>query len=106
MLKISDNQQGIISILSEFTEGFDALAAIPPSVAIIGSARATSGDSAYMAAVETARLLARAGFGIITGGWPGIMVAGYKGSRDGGATSSVCIIDLRSADAANSYLEV
>src|SRR5437868_8656545 len=90
MLKIRDNQQGIISILSEFTEGFDALAAIPPSVAIFGSARAKPGDSAYMAAVETARLLARAGFGIITGGGPGIMEAGNKGAREGGSASIGC----------------
>ena len=106
MLKISDNQQGIISILSEFTEGFDALAAIPPSVAIFGSARAKSGDSAYMAAVETARLLARAGFGIITGGGPGIMEAGNKGAREGGSASIGCLIHLPSAEAANSYLDI
>jgi len=106
MLKIRDNQQGIISILSEFTEGFDALAAIPPSVAIFGSARAKSGDSAYIAAVETARLLARAGFGIITGGGPGIMEAGNKGAREGGSASIGCLIDLPSAEAANSYLDI
>ena len=106
MLKIRDNQQGIISILSEFTEGFDALAAIPPSVAIFGSARAKPGDSAYMAAVETAHLLARAGFGIITGGGPGIMEAGNKGAREGGSASIGCLIDLPSAEAANSYLDI
>ena len=106
MLKIRDHQQGIISILSEFTEGFDALAAIPPSVAIFGSARAKPGDSAYIAAVETARLLARAGFGIITGGGPGIMEAGNKGAREGGSASIGCLIDLPSAEAANQYLDI
>ena len=106
MLKIRDNQQAITSILSEFEEGYDALAAIPPSVAIFGSARAKPGNSAYIAAVETARLLARAGFGIITGGGPGIMEAGNKGAREGGSTSIGCLIDLPYAEAANQYLDI
>src|SRR6266567_5070189 len=106
MLKIRDNQQGIISILSEFMEGFDALAAIPPSVAIFGSARAKSGDSAYIAAVETACLLARAGFGIITGGGPGIMEAANKGAQKGGNLSIGCNIELPFEQGPNPYLDI
>lgn len=121
MLKIRDHQlgewnkgdrkdrpynKGIISILSEFARGLDALAPIPPCVAIFGSARAKPEDSTYIAAVETARLLAREGFGIITGGGPGIMEAGNKGAREGGGASIGCLIDLPSAEAANAYLDI
>src|SRR5258707_15747609 len=68
----------VLRIMSEFINGFDALAHIPPAVAIFGSARLKSGTPYYEAAVTTATLLARAGFGIITGGGPGIMEAGNK----------------------------
>src|ERR1700681_828942 len=77
----------VFRIMSEFVEGFDSLSHIPPSVAIFGSARLILEDPAYVAAVETARLLAKAGFGIITGGGSGIMEAANKGGQDGENTS-------------------
>src|SRR5437879_4257148 len=61
----------VFRIMSEFVEGFDELSHIPPSVAIFGSARTKPEDPTYQAAVDTARLLAKAGFGVITGGGPG-----------------------------------
>lgn len=96
----------VLRIMSEFVNGFDALAHIPASVAIFGSARAKVGEPAYEAAVETARLLARAGFGIITGGGPGIMEAGNKGAQDGGNLSIGCNIELPFEQFANPYLDV
>jgi hypothetical protein len=96
----------VLRIMSEFVNGFDALAHIPASVAIFGSARAKAGEPAYEAAVETARLLARAGFGIITGGGPGIMEAGNKGAQDGGNLSIGCNIELPFEQFANPYLDV
>src|SRR5258708_16514464 len=66
----------VLRIMSEFVSGFDSLAHIPASVAIFGSARTKAEDSTYKAAGETARLLARAGFGVITGGGPGVVEAG------------------------------
>src|SRR5437868_975661 len=77
----------VFRIMSEFVEGFDALAHIPPSVAIFGSARLKPETPAYVAAEETALLLARAGFGIITGGGPGIMEAANKGAQEAGGIS-------------------
>ncbi len=68
--------------MSEFVDGFDVFAHIPPSVAFFGSARLKPTSPAYQAAEETARLLARAGFGIITGGGPGIMEAANKGAQE------------------------
>src|SRR5947209_11521159 len=56
----------VFRIMSEFVDGFDELAQVPPSVAIFGSARTKPDDPSYQAAVQTAKLLAEAGFGIIT----------------------------------------
>ncbi len=96
----------VFRIMSEFVEGFDALAHIPPSVTFFGSARTQSGETAYEAAVETARLLARAGFGIITGGGPGIMEADNKGAQQGENCSIGCNIELPFEQAPNPYLDV
>jgi uncharacterized protein (TIGR00730 family) len=79
--------QRALSIFREFATGFAALAALPASVVLWGSARCQSEDPFYRSAVETSRLLARAGFGIITGGGPGIMEAANKGAQEGGGIS-------------------
>ncbi len=96
----------VFRIMSEFVDGFDELAQVPPSVAIFGSARTKPGDPAYEAAVQTARLLARAGFGIITGGGPGIMEAGNKGAQEGGNVSIGCNIELPFEQGPNPYLDI
>jgi len=96
----------VFRIMSEFVEGFDALSHIPPAVAIFGSARAKPEDPAYVAAVETARLLAKAGFGIITGGGPGIMEAANKGAQEGGNISIGCNIELPFEQKPNPYLDI
>src|SRR6266550_2097689 len=96
----------VFRIMSEFVEGFDTLSHIPPAVAIFGSARAKAEDPAYVAAVETARLLAKAGFGIITGGGPGIMEAANKGAQEGGNISIGCNIELPFEQKPNPYLDI
>ncbi|HLX58542.1 MAG TPA: TIGR00730 family Rossman fold protein [Ktedonobacteraceae bacterium] len=96
----------VFRIMSEFVDGFDELSRIPPSIAIFGSARTKSDDPSYAAAVETARLLARAGFGIITGGGPGIMEAGNRGAQDGGNVSIGCNIELPFEQGPNPYLDI
>ncbi len=96
----------VLRITSEFVNGFDALAHIPPSVAIFGSARIKPDSPHYQAAVETARLLARAGFGIITGGGPGIMEAANKGAQEGGNLSIGCNIELPFEQSSNAYLDI
>ncbi len=93
-------------IMRELVEGFDTLDHLPPSVVILGSSRAKPGDAAYLAAVETARLLAQAGFGIITGGGPGIMEAANKGAQAGGNTSVGCNIELPLEERPNPYLDI
>lgn len=96
----------VFRIMSEFVEGFDALSHIPPSVTIFGSARTKPDDPAYLAATETARLLAEAGFGIITGGGPGIMEAANKGAQEGGNVSIGCNIELPFEQKPNPYLDI
>lgn len=96
----------VFRIMSEFVEGFDALAHIPPSVAIFGSARTKPDDPTYEAAVETARLLAKAGFGIITGGGPGMMEAANRGAQEGDNCSIGCNIELPFEQASNPYLDI
>jgi len=96
----------VFRIMSEFVDGFDELAQIPPSIAIFGSARTKPDDSAYAAAVETARLLATAGFGIITGGGPGIMEAGNKGAQAGDNVSIGCNIELPFEQGSNPFLDI
>jgi uncharacterized protein (TIGR00730 family) len=96
----------VFRIMSEFVNGFDALAQIPPSIAFFGSARTKNDDPNYLAANETARLLAQSGFGIITGGGPGIMEAANKGAQDGGNLSIGCNIELPFEQSSNDYLDI
>jgi uncharacterized protein (TIGR00730 family) len=96
----------IFRIMSEFVEGFDALAHIPPSVTVFGSARVRPEDPLYHTTVETAKLLAQAGFGVITGGGPGIMEAANKGAREGGGTSVGCNIELPFEQHINPYVDI
>ena len=76
----------ILRITGEFVEGFDRLATLEKAVTVFGSARTPPGDPEYERAHEVARLLARAGFAVITGGGPGIMEAANRGARAGGPT--------------------
>ncbi|TMC22912.1 MAG: TIGR00730 family Rossman fold protein [Chloroflexi bacterium] len=96
----------VLRIMSEFVNGFDVLAHIPPSVAIFGSARTKPTHAHYETAVNTARLLAQAGFGIITGGGPGIMEAGNKGAQEGENLSIGCNIELPFEQNSNPFLDI
>ena len=92
-------------IVAEFVEGFDRLASLDKAVTVFGSARVAPDDPQYRMAEEVARLLARAGFAIITGGGPGIMEAANKGARDAGGTSIGCNIELPFEQRPNPYLD-
>ncbi|OLD43112.1 MAG: Rossman fold protein, TIGR00730 family [Gemmatimonadetes bacterium 13_1_40CM_2_60_3] len=95
----------VLRIMGEFIEGFDTLASVEKAVTIFGSARIGPDDPHYEAAVETARLLAVAGFDIITGAGPGIMEAANKGAQLGGSRSIGCNIELPFEQGANPYLD-
>src|SRR5438477_6454830 len=80
----------VLRIMGEFVEGFDELAAVTRGVAIFGSARTPPEDPFYAAAQETAALLVRASFAVITGGGPGVMEAANRGAFDAGGVSIGC----------------
>jgi hypothetical protein len=93
----------VFRIMGEFVEGFDELASVTRGVAIFGSARTKPEDQQYRDAQETAALLARAGFAIITGGGPGIMEAANRGALDAGGVSIGCNIELPFEQRPNPY---
>ena len=102
-LKHSDPWR-VLRIMGEFVEGFDALADVTDAVTIFGSARTPPSDPLYPVAIETARLLAKAGFPIITGGGPGIMEAANRGATEGGGLSIGCNIELPHEQGLNQYV--
>ena len=95
----------VLRITSEFIEGFDTLATVEKGVAVFGSARIGPDDPDYEKARETSRLLAEAGFAIITGAGPGIMEAANRGARDAGGRSIGCNIELPFEQGANPYVD-
>lgn len=95
----------VLRIMSEFVQGFDALADVHRAVTIFGSARVREGDSSYRAAVETARRLGEAGYTIVTGGGPGIMEAANRGAREAGALSVGLNIELPHEQHVNPWVD-
>lgn len=95
----------VFKIMGEFVDGYDKLHRIGPCVSIIGSARINSDHPYYQQAVETAQKLTEIGFGIITGGGPGIMEAGNQGAKDGDGKSVGLCIDLPFEEDANVYVD-
>ena len=93
----------VLRIQGEFVHGFNALAEVGASVALFGSARTDRDHPDYAAARDLARLLAEAGFAIITGGGPGLMEAANRGAREAGGLSIGCNIELPFEQAGNPY---
>src|SRR6478735_8886874 len=95
----------IFKIMAEFVDGFEALAKIGPCISIFGSARTQPGNPYYELAVEISKRLAEEGFGIISGGGPGIMEAANKGAQLGGGKSVGLNIELPFEQHANPYID-
>jgi hypothetical protein len=96
----------LFKIMAELVNGFETLAETSPAVSIFGSARVRPGDETYERTVVIARKLAENGFNVITGGGPGIMEAGNKGAREGGAVSIGLNIMLPLEQEPNPYADV
>jgi len=90
----TNDSWAIFKVMSEFVEGYEKLSRIGPCVSIFGSARTKSDDPYYLLAEEIAFKLTQHGFGVITGGGPGIMEAGNKGAHRGKGTSVGLNIEL------------
>ncbi|MFP4624538.1 MAG: TIGR00730 family Rossman fold protein [Gemmatimonadota bacterium] len=95
----------VFRIMGEFVGGFDTLADLGPAVSIFGSARVGPDDPWYRAAEETARRFVDRGFGVITGGGPGIMEAANKGATQAGGQSVGCNIELPFEQGMNRYVQ-
>lgn len=95
----------VFKIMAEFVEGMEKLSRVNPCVAIFGSARTKPEDKYYKLAEEIAYRITKIGFGVITGGGPGIMEAGNKGARRGGGTSVGLNINLPFEQHFNPYID-
>ena len=95
-----------LRILSEFVEGFDALATVGPAVSVFGSARVGPNHRQYKSARQLGRLLAEAGYAVITGGGPGIMEAANRGCHEAGGLSVGCNIELPMEQDLNPYVDL
>jgi hypothetical protein len=96
----------VMRIQSEFVEGFGALAELGPAVAVFGSARTHPEDPSYALAVEVGRLLAAAGYAVITGGGPGVMEAANKGAFEAKGTSVGLGIELPFETGLNEFVDL
>src|SRR6201995_1141048 len=103
-IKASDSGQ-IFKIMSEFVEGFEKMSRIGPCVSIFGSARTKPENRYYQLAEEIAFKLVKEGYGIITGGGPGIMEAANKGARRGEGKSVGLNIELPFEQTNNDYID-
>ena len=102
----TQNSWQIFKIMAEFVEGFEKLAKIGPCVSIFGSARTKPDHEYYLLGEEIAQKLTRKGYGVITGGGPGIMEAGNKGARATGGKSVGLNIVLPFEQTHNPYIDL
>jgi uncharacterized protein (TIGR00730 family) len=103
-IKVSDSWQ-IFKVMAEFVSGFEKMAKIGPCVSIFGSARTKPDHPYYQLAEEIAFKLTKEGYGVITGGGPGIMEAANKGAQAGGGKSVGLNIDLPFEQFHNPYID-
>lgn len=103
-IKASDSWQ-LFKIMAEFVDGFERMSQIGPCVSIFGSARTKPDNKYYQLAEEIAFQLVKEGYGVITGGGPGIMEAANKGARKGNGKSVGLNIQLPFEQKHNDYID-
>lgn len=101
----TNDSWAIFKIMSEFVNGFETMSRIGPCVSIFGSARTKPEDPVYKLTEEVAFKISKAGYGVITGGGPGIMEAGNKGAHLGGGVSVGLNIELPFEQHFNPYID-
>lgn len=101
----ANDSWAIFKIMAELVDGFEKLAKIGPCVSIFGSARTKPDNKYYKLGVEIAAGLAKSGYGVITGGGPGIMEAGNKGAKEANGKSVGLNIDLPFEQSHNPYID-
>jgi len=95
----------VFRVMAEFVEGFSTLSKLGPCVSIFGSARILQGSPYYRLAKSVAKEFVKAGYGIISGGGPGIMEAANRGAREAAGPSVGINIDLPFEQKANPYID-
>lgn len=103
-IKVTDSWQ-IFKIMAEFVDGFEKLAKIGPCVSIFGSARTPKENKYYKLSEDIARLLTENGYGVISGGGPGIMEAANKGAYEAGGKSVGLNIELPFEQFHNKFID-
>ena len=101
----TNDSWALFKIMGEFVNGFEKMSKIGPCVSIFGSARTPKENPYYKLAVDTAAAIVRSGYGVITGGGPGIMEAANKGASEAGGTSVGLNIELPFEQSDNSYID-
>jgi uncharacterized protein (TIGR00730 family) len=101
----SHDSWSVFKIMSELVEGYEKMARIGPCVTIFGSARSKPSNRYYKLAEEIAYNLTKKGFGVISGGGPGIMEAANKGAHFGGGRSVGLNIELLHEQSANPFID-
>jgi hypothetical protein len=102
---IAKDSWRVFRIMGEFVEGFEEMAGHGPCVSFFGSARVRPRDALYQQCVEVARQMGEAGFGVITGGGPGMMEAANRGAREAGVPSIGCNIELPFEQGTNPFVD-
>jgi len=101
----TNDSWAIFKIMAEFVEGFERLGKIGPCVSIFGSARTKPNDEHYILAESIAYELTQNGYGVVTGGGPGIMEAGNKGAARGKGISVGLNIELPFEQQDNPFID-
>ncbi len=101
----TNDSWAIFKIMSEFVNGYETMSRIGPCVSIFGSARTKPEDPFYLLTEKIAYKISKAGYGVITGGGPGIMEAGNKGAHTGGGISVGLNIELPFEQHFNPYID-
>lgn len=101
----ANDSWALFKIMGEFVQGYEAMNKIGPCVSVFGSARTKPGEKYYEMTTEIAGKIVQNGYGVITGGGPGIMEAGNKGAHLAGGTSVGLNIDLPFEQHHNPYID-
>jgi uncharacterized protein (TIGR00730 family) len=101
----SEDAWQILRIQGEFTKGFDTFNDLGPCISVFGSARTKETNQWYQEAKKFGKLITKEGYGVITGGGPGIMEAANKGAKDNEGVSVGVGIELPFESGMNEYVQ-
>ena len=101
----TNDSWSLFKVMSEFVNGYEKLSSIGPCISIFGSARTKSNHPTYILTIEIAKAVAKSGYGVITGGGPGIMEAANKGASEVGGVSVGLNINLPMEQESNKYID-